>query len=51
MQEAKKLIEKNKTSIFDIAVKVGFEDVSSFSKLFKNHFGIAPQVYLKSLGK
>lgn len=51
MQEAKKLIEKNKTSIFDIAVKVGFEDVSSFSKLFKNHFGIAPQVYRKSLGK
>lgn len=51
MQEAKKLIEKNKASIFDIALKVGFEDVSSFSKLFKNYFGIAPQVYRKSLKK
>lgn len=47
MQEAKKLIEKNSSSLFDIAVKVGYEDVSSFSKLFKNHFGMAPQIYRK----
>ncbi len=49
MQEAKKLIEKNSNSLFDIAIRVGYEDVSSFSKLFKNHFGISPQIYRKNI--
>lgn len=50
MQEAKKLIEKNRISIFDIAVRIGFEDASSFSKLFKNHFGVSPRDYCKAVG-
>lgn len=45
MLEAKKLIAQNKKSLVEIAVKVGYEDVSSFSRLFKNHFGMAPHYY------
>lgn len=48
MLEAKKLLDSNKHSIFDTAVKVGYKDVSSFSKLFKNHFGIHPSGYRES---
>lgn len=45
MMEAKKLIEQNKKSLAEIAQKVGYDDVSSFSKLFKSYFGIAPHHY------
>ncbi|MEO8109246.1 MAG: AraC family transcriptional regulator [Ginsengibacter sp.] len=47
LAEAKKLLQGGKNSIFDIAYKVGYEDVSSFSKLFKNHFGLSPEAYRK----
>ncbi|MEO8399974.1 MAG: AraC family transcriptional regulator [Ignavibacteriaceae bacterium] len=50
MEEAKRLIEKTSISLIDIAGEVGFEDVSSFSKLFKSHFGISPHVYRKGAG-
>ena len=49
LQEAKKLIEHTDTSITDAVTEIGFEDLSSFSKLFKNYFGVSPHNYRKSV--
>ena len=36
-----------KTAISDIAIEVGFESIQSFSKAFKNQFGISPSIARK----
>lgn len=41
------LIEKENTSIKEIASLVGYEDVYHFSKLFKKHYGTSPLNYRK----
>ncbi|WP_460219103.1 AraC family transcriptional regulator [Psychroserpens sp. MEBiC05023] len=45
METAAKLLCFSKSSIEDIAYKVGFESPSSLSKKFKSHFGISPSAY------
>jgi AraC-like DNA-binding protein len=47
MQEAKRLIVQNNRTIFEVAMNVGYNDVSSFSKLFKNQFGVSPAALRK----
>ena len=42
VEEAKKMIEKGDQSISDIALEVGFSDVSAFSKRFKAEVGVSP---------
>ncbi|MHB1049393.1 MAG: helix-turn-helix transcriptional regulator [Bacteroidota bacterium] len=42
LQKASELIRTNTISVTRACVDVGFEDVSSFSKLFKKRFGISP---------
>ncbi len=42
MDFSKTLILQHKMSISEIAIKVGFADVFSFSKAYKKHFGLAP---------
>jgi AraC family transcriptional regulator len=49
LKESKRLIMQTDKSITDILTDVGFEDLSSFSKLFKNYFGASPQNYRKSI--
>jgi AraC-like DNA-binding protein len=39
----KKLLEQNKDSISEIAYKLGYKKINSFSKLFKKHYGILPK--------
>ncbi len=47
LKEARRLILQTDESITGILAEVGFEDLSSFSKLFKSYFGISPQNYRK----
>ena len=48
---AKELIITGRYSVSDIAVACGFENVYYFSKVFKEHVGLSPTKYLKSLKK
>ncbi len=40
-------IEKGQTSITDAAFAAGFTDIFSFSKAFKNHYGLSPSRYFR----
>lgn len=46
---AAKLLEKNAGNITEIAYRVGFADVSSFTNSFKEKFGVSPSEYLKKV--
>nr|WP_321235636.1 AraC family transcriptional regulator [uncultured Psychroserpens sp.] len=48
IETAAKLLCFSKSSIEEIAYKVGFESPSSLSKKFKSHFGISPSAYRKT---
>lgn len=41
------MLRNSETTIENIGYNVGFETPSSFSKAFKNHFGISPSTYRK----
>ena len=43
MQLAKKMIQETDDKFIVIAEKVGYNDVSYFSKCFKKYFGISPK--------
>ena len=46
LEKAKELlVSEENTSIKEIALKVGYEDVYHFSKLFKKHYGVSPLAY------
>lgn len=45
---AKKLLKEN-FSVKEVALKVGYNNTSYFSKLFFNHFSITPNNYRKEL--
>lgn len=42
------LIKQNKSSITDIALSVGFEDMSYFCRIFKKYIGQSPSSYRRS---
>lgn len=44
---AKKQLKKTTHSIQDIALKIGYEDISYFSKTFKKATGYSPSMYRK----
>ena len=49
LQAARKELESGTAiSIFEVAHNVGFDNQSSFSKVFKNRFGKTPSEYLKN---
>lgn len=48
LQQAKKLLTETDLKLADIISRVGFEDISSFSKLFKNRYGNSPQFFRTS---
>jgi AraC-like DNA-binding protein len=45
LRKAAHLIVNRADSVTQIAVRVGFDDYSHFSKAFKKHFGVAPSGY------
>ncbi len=45
IEESKRLLTNTDYSIIDIAVAVGFEDRSYFSRVFKKYTGLTPQQY------
>ena len=49
--EAKYLLFQTTLSVSEIAMQVGHEDVSYFSRFFKKHEGITPDQYLKLIDK
>ena len=45
IEESKRLLSNTDYSIIDVAVAVGFEDQSYFSKVFKKYTGLTPKQY------
>lgn len=45
LQEAKRMLEETENKITDIAEKVGYASLGSFSNLFKRVVGVTPQQY------
>ncbi len=45
IEESKRLLANTDYSIIDIAIAVGFEDQSYFSKVFKKYTGLTPKQY------
>ena len=45
IEESKRLLSNTDYSIIDIAIAVGFEDQSYFSKVFKKYTGMTPKQY------
>ena len=51
LQKAVQLLLERKSSVSEIAWKVGYKNPASFSKSFKTHFGKSPTEYLNDLIK
>lgn len=45
IEEGKKLLTTTDSSILDIAIAIGFEDQSYFTKVFKKYTGLTPKQY------
>ena len=45
MEMAGKLFQRTNYNVTEVAQKVGFFDVSYFSKCFKKYFGVSPKQY------
>lgn len=50
MKRACLLLETTRKKIHEIAESTGYHDLSHFSKTFKQHFGVTPQVYRNITG-
>jgi AraC family transcriptional regulator len=51
LELAKELLQNQDASITEICFAIGYEDVSSFTKLFKSHFRLSPETYSHSIKK
>jgi two-component system response regulator YesN len=47
MVKSQKLIRETDLKLFEIAEKVGYRDVSYFSKCFKKYYGTSPKTFSK----
>lgn len=46
LEESKKILLNEKLNISEVALKVGFDSIHSFSKAFKNNYNISPTEYI-----
>ena len=51
VEEAKRLLANTDYSILDIAIAIGFDNQSYFSKVFKRVTGVTPGRFRESRGK
>lgn len=51
LQEAKKIMESTNNSITEIALQIGFDNITYFSTIFKKYVGKSPVEYRKELKK
>ncbi len=51
LEQARKYLEVSTMSLSTIVAAVGYEDVSSFSRLFRRHTGLAPSQYRSQYAK
>lgn len=51
IQKARQLLETSNHSVDTITYQVGYEDTSSFGRLFKRHTGLSPKAYRKRFGQ
>ncbi|MEC7262415.1 MAG: AraC family transcriptional regulator [Bacteroidota bacterium] len=49
VSEAKRILQYENLSMKEVAFSLGFQDPYYFSKFFKNHVGMSPTAYLKSI--
>jgi len=47
--EAKALLSLPQYTVSEVAMALGIEDISYFSRLFKKHTGISPSEYRKGI--
>jgi len=47
MEEAKRLLQDSSNNILEVALEVGYNDQSYFTKVFKKHEGITPALYCR----
>lgn len=50
IEAARQLLEQSRLPVDGITQQVGYEDVSSFSRLFRKHTGLAPGAYRSRFG-
>lgn len=48
MEKARLLLMHKQISVTDVAVEIGYSNMSHFSAAFKQHFGILPSTFLKN---
>lgn len=48
LDKAKELLKTTSRKIQDISEEIGFQDVTHFSRIFKNHVGVSPKEYRSS---
>ncbi len=48
MQLAKQLLDSDRYNVSDVGYKIGYSNLSHFTKAFNNEFGIKPKAYLNS---
>ena len=48
MKEAARLLKEEKLTVSDVGYKLGFTNLSHFSRVFKEHIGIKPKQYSRS---
>ena len=51
LEKAKALLEENSRNIDEIGKMVGYEDPTSFRRIFKRKIGMTPKTYRLSFGK
>lgn len=51
VEEAKRYLETSRKSVDEIKFKIGYEDSSSFIRLFKKHTGLSPGAYRNKFSK
>lgn len=51
VEAARQHLENSRVAVEEVTRLVGYEDVSSFSRLFRKHTGLAPGIYRARFGR